>query len=155
MTLARRGRACQRASTLTVAATLRLAPSWSLRHSKARRKTHPLNFRSTRYRWMAYFFGGKRKRGDGLDTTRIMLRYHENPWYRGAAGAWVDEVAGRSFDVCDWFSYPASATYRDTHARVKSKPRWRPLKEIYFDVPWPHSRWTEIRSNMNRSWIEQ
>ena len=50
MTLARRGRACQRASTFTVAATLRLAPSWSCRHPKAHRKTHPLNFRWTRYR---------------------------------------------------------------------------------------------------------
>lgn len=48
MTLTWRGRSCQRASAFTVAAALCLAPSWSRCHPEAHRKTHSLNFRSTR-----------------------------------------------------------------------------------------------------------
>lgn len=160
MTLARRGRACQRASTFTVAATLRLAPSWSRRHPKARRKTHPLNFRSTQYWW---------------PTSSVGRENATVPWYRTdyASVPWeflvprkrrMNEVAGRSFDVSDWFSYLASATpYRDTHARVKSKPRWRLLKEIF---RYPLTAFEGIRQSfepkfdrvlkdVNRSWHEK
>lgn len=100
MTLARRGRACQRASTLTVAATLRLAPSWSRRHPKARRKTHPLNFRCDTDEWPTSSAGRENATvlisyGLCFGTMRIL----GTAIATGAAR--VDEVAGRSFDVCD------------------------------------------------------
>jgi len=108
-------------------------------------------------------FPRKRER-NGLGTAWIMLRYHEDPWYHKIARALVKEVVGRSFDVCNWFSYLASATpYRDTHARVKSKPRWRPLKiKKYSDILRSHLRYPSkfrdelkfdrvVEMNVNRS----
>jgi len=136
MTLTRRGRACQRTFARTVVAALRLAPSWSRRHPGTRRKTHPLNFRSTWYQRMAYFLGF----GEG--RTRWVFDYRENCrcvfFFSLPAGN--DEVVGCSFDaVCNWFSYPASATpYTQTHMHMWNRNRDGGREEGNFDVFWPH-----------------